>query len=683
MVNSRRDAKRRAPGGGGCLTPTRSERPSKIVEALEPLSDKHLGAIRAMIAAQSEGAVASRPEPATQPVRARRHRRPRELTDGQNERGRTPSEIAAGAASFGYRGRILEAGGMRMRFGLAGLVVGGLALSGCGSSGNGGDNGGPAEPDASGDARAPATDAGGTSNVRDGHPDPDASHDAVVNLPPPDGPHDATLAVPSDASLDAAAQTPLPDATGEHQPPDVGPDGPIGQPADASQDSAIAPPQPDASHDAALPTAPDAAASMPPPDAGQLPPSQDATIEPPLDASLDAAVSLPPDSGADAAIVPVAVYDGLPDVPVVDGVAHIGPYGGHAIFEDGIEVDVPPGAVQVAFDLTAHVAAPPAELSPPEAPALGAIQLGPEGLVFAVPVRLRLPRPLGADGLPLGLDAFVLVTDEPGEILGEDGDDQDLPDNWAAVVTEPAPDGAVYAFHEHFSSNVALPLNLQVAQATTSAQVAGLTRQIRNELEQLGVAMRPLSGYGQAVKCTSDPGCQNSYVQSAAYDALGSVLANGPPDAKLQVNSAWRSIADQRAVQNQNANGGNITAQVVRSNHGSGLALDLQGIAGKKMLAACCEAFGYVAPGAPAAPDPACPTHEALDPYPSIVQAERLIHPDRSEHCLREAPRPATFPNPSSVVHLKPFLVTSSRWRVRRPWRSTPGACPGRCATCR
>ena len=157
----------------------------------------------------------------------------------------------------------------------------------------------------------------------------------------------------------------------------------------------------------------------------------------PLPAPVPGAAAVPSRKGSPTllfvigglALVCVCLVCGIGAIAILShpDAVQIGIEGGKVSLEGGAEVEVPAGAVQANADGTAQKVSVTIKKDPSQTPSLprdfvsvGPVyQLGPEGVAFAVPVRITLPIPDGAD--PARVMGLTTLDNATGKWVGVPG----------------------------------------------------------------------------------------------------------------------------------------------------------------------------------------------------------------------------------------------------------------------
>lgn len=304
------------------------------------------------------------------------------------------------------------------------------------------------------------------------------------------------------------------------------------------------------------------------------------------------------------------IYANLPVIAPVDGAAVVGAAGGHIVFSAQITLDVPAGALTGDVRMTARAVTARNDIVP-DLPKLGpAIELHPSGTTFAVPVRLQTAWPRTAAGEPLPADAFLVLSVEDGtndveELEFEAGPEQTLR-SWHWHFTDQLPVGTPDpSLQVGKVSCVAMDDENKEAMAkkarTSTLPIRKLRWQIAEELDKLSPGALTCGDALIFTKapCNVDRPLRVRYLmQPAVLTALTAALGEPNGQAKkrrLPLTSAWRSVADQYLLKHV-CNNANKTAETTRSNHLSGIGVDLDSQPEPGKPAATCDYQGPLAP---------------------------------------------------------------------------------------
>lgn len=263
----------------------------------------------------------------------------------------------------------------------------------------------------------------------------------------------------------------------------------------------------------------------------------------------------------------------------------IGPAGGHFEFSAGISLDVPPGALEAPARVSVEVAQPPEDLA--EVPAgalLFYLRMQPEGLAFAIPLTLHVELSEDAQA-QLGEGAELLAVFPPDVV--ETFDDPDsTPQSEIVPLDMPADPHQVHLPLRHFSSVASVAVNCGGAGSacpTLSDPGDGRSVTLRTwciSRQLLGALSDtiPLEEIALTPRASLDP---HRLLSTPARDAFAQVLANMESNEQVQVNVSWRSLATQFVLWQAAQSGTQpyFTADIGRSPHGVGAALDLQPVA--------------------------------------------------------------------------------------------------------
>jgi hypothetical protein len=263
------------------------------------------------------------------------------------------------------------------------------------------------------------------------------------------------------------------------------------------------------------------------------------------------------------------LYTGLPAITSADSSVTIGPAGAHIVFPGGIVLDVPAGA----FTSETTIQVLTTSQVPPEQAGFGSpltpiIELLPNGLSFALPMRLQIAMPVG------GINKLMAVSSDPGDLYSED------------LALSQGSDGSLQATIWNFSyigvyatnwGNMTV-FDVPCPTDHNTKAVLGLSSQIRDVfINSFGGQLVPITGPG--VFNAGDP--LGMLVQPTVLNQITNTLTHAPNGAPLfAVTSAWRSLAQQFVLSVVCGTGGNSVAAPGDSNHADGSAIDLQPTAG-------------------------------------------------------------------------------------------------------
>jgi hypothetical protein len=251
--------------------------------------------------------------------------------------------------------------------------------------------------------------------------------------------------------------------------------------------------------------------------------------------------------------------------------------------------------------------APIAMMSGSAAPVLSTIAFAPDGLQFAVPVRMRQPMPTKPSGALYSVSELTMVSTVQDDGSGDSNPLESVPLGQGDADT-------LEALLAHFSTvTVFGPIlaGATLSQVCATSLARGLSAQILTELTAMtGVGFVPIAS--TAVDCSR---CEQPFLQKQAASHLQAAVSGAKP-AAIHINSAWRSVADQyilAKVPCANPNR-NTVARVGQSPHMSGNAIDVQNPnLGMTMKDACSKYFTDAA--------------GASKPVPTAQEALNFLHP--------------------------------------------------------
>jgi hypothetical protein len=298
------------------------------------------------------------------------------------------------------------------------------------------------------------------------------------------------------------------------------------------------------------------------------------TGEPDASAKPDAPTSTLAEAGADGSedtfMTTSDPYAGLPAITPSGNSATIGVAGAHMVFPGNIILDVPAGAF--TSDTTIQVLT--TSQVPPEQAGFGSpltpiIELLPNGLTFDLPMRLQIAMPA------VGINNLMVVSSDPGDSYSQD------------LALAQGSDGSLQATIWSFSDigvygtdwGDMVVLEVPCPSDNNTTAVRGLSLQIKDVfLRSFPGSLVPITH--TRVKNGGDP--LGMLVQPSVLKQILAAL-NDPAASNtktpFQVNSGWRSLAQQYVLSDLCGAGGNSVAVPGDSNHADGSAIDLQATA--------------------------------------------------------------------------------------------------------